>query len=62
MSPVIYLVNKDGNPTKITVHLGRMKKYVVPWSSPVPHLDALEDLFFGTILPVPDLESSCRKL
>ena len=24
-SPVIYLVTKDGNPTEITVHLGRMK-------------------------------------
>ena len=25
MSPVIYRVTKDGNPSEITVHLGRMK-------------------------------------
>ena len=45
MSPVIYRVTKDGNPAEITVHLGRMKKYVVPLSSPFPDLDALDDLF-----------------
>ena len=43
LSPVIYRVTKDGNPAEITVHLGRMKKYVVPQSSPVPDLDALDD-------------------
>ena len=61
MSPVIYLVTKDGNPAKITVHLGRKKKYVVPRSSPVPDLDALDDFFFGITLPVPDLEGSLSK-
>ena len=62
MSPVIYRVTKDGNPAEITVHLGRMKKYVVPRSSPVPDLDALDDLFLATTLPVPDLEGSLSKV
>ena len=62
MSPVVYRFTKDGNPGKITVHLGRMKKYVVPRSSPVPDLDALDDLFLGTTLPVPDLEGSLSKV
>ena len=62
MSPVIYRVTKDGNPSEITVHLGRMKKYFVPLSSPVPDLDALDDLFLGTTLPVPDLEGSLSKV
>ena len=62
MSPVMYRVTKDGNPAEITVHLGRMKKYVVPRSSPVPDLDALDDLFLGTTLPVPDLEGSLSKV
>ena len=48
MSSVIYRVNEDGNHAEITVHLDRMKKYVVPRSSPVPDLDALADLFLGT--------------
>ena len=61
MSPVIYRVTKDGNPTEITVHLGRMKKYVIPLSSPVPDLDALDYVFLGTTLPVPDLEGSLSK-
>ena len=55
MSPVIYRVTKDDNPAEITVHLGRMKNYVTPLSSPVPDLDALDDLSFGATLPVPDL-------
>ena len=58
LSPVIYRVTKDGNPAEITVHLGRMKKYVVPLSSPVPDLDALDGLFLGITLPVADLEGS----
>ena len=39
-----------------------MKKYVVPLSSPVPDLDALDDVFLGTTLPVPDLEGSLPKV
>ena len=62
MSPVIYRVTKDGNPAEITVHLGRMKKYVVPRSSPIPDLDALDGLFLETTLPVPDLEGSLSKV
>ena len=61
LSPVIYRVTKDGNPAEITVHLGRMKKYVVPRSPPVPDVDALDDLFLGTTLSVPDLEGSLSK-
>ena len=45
MSPVIYRTTKDGNPAEITIHLGRMKKYVAPLSSPALDLDALDDLF-----------------
>ena len=62
MSPVIYRVAKDGNPAEITVHLGRMGKYVVPGSSPVPDRDALDDLLLGTTYPVPDLEGSLSKV
>ena len=62
LSPVIYRVTKDGNPAEITVHLGRMKKYVVPRSSPIPDLDALDGLFLETTLPVPDLEGSFSKV
>ena len=39
-----------------------MKKYVVSRSSPVPDLDALDDIFLGTTLPVPDLEGSLSKV
>ena len=62
MSPVIYRVTKDGNSTENTVHVGRMKKYVVPLSSPVPDLDALDDLFLGTTLPMPHLEGSLSQV
>ena len=61
-SPVIYRVTTDSNPTEITVHLGGMKKYIVPLSFPVPALDALDDLFIGTTLPVPDLEGCLSKV
>ena len=39
-----------------------MKKCVVPLSSPVPDIDALDDLFLGTTLPVPDLEGPLSKV
>ena len=58
MPPIIYGVNEDVNATEISVHLRRMKKYVVPLSSAVPDLYAVDDLFFVTSLPVPDLEGS----
>ena len=61
-SPVIYPVTKDGNPAENTVHLGLMKKYYVPLSSPAPDLDALHDLGSGTTLPVPDIEGSLSKV
>ena len=62
MSLVIYRVTRDGNTAEITVHLGRMKKYVVPLLSPVPDLDTLDDIFLGTTLAVPDLEGSLSKV
>lgn len=62
LSPVIYRVTQDGATTETTVHLGRMKKYIVPASSPVPDLDALDDMFLGTQLPIPDLEGSVTKV
>ena len=62
LSPVIYRVTKDGNPAEITVHLGRMKKYVVPQSSPVPDLDALDDYSQGPLSPCPILKAPCQKL
>ena len=62
MSPVISHLAEYGNPAEITVHLGRMKKCGVPLSFPVPDLDALDDLFLGTALPVPDLEGSLSKV
>ena len=61
-SPVIYRVTKDSNTAEITVHLGRIKKYVVPPSSPVPDLDALDDIFLGTTLPCPILKAPSQKL
>ena len=61
-SPVIYRITKDGNPAEIIVHLGRMKKYYVPLSSPDPDLDALDDIILGITLPVPDLEGSLSKV
>ena len=62
-APVIFLlVTEDGNPAEITVRLGRMKKYVLPLSSPVPDLDALDDIFLGTTLPCPILKAPSQKL
>ena len=49
-------------PRILSTLLGRMKKYLVPRSSPVPDLDALDDLFLGTTQPVPDLEGSLSKV
>ena len=57
LSPVICRVTKHGAPTETTVHLGRMKKYSPPVTSPVPDLDAIDDVFLGITLPVPDLNS-----
>ena len=39
-----------------------MKKYNVPTSSPVPDLEALDDMFLGTTIPIPDLEGSVHKV
>lgn len=39
-----------------------MKKYNAPESSPVPDLDAIDDMFLGTTLPIPDIEGSVTKV
>ena len=62
LSPVIYRVTKQGATTETTVHLGRMKKYNSPVTHPDPDLDALDDMFLGTTLPVPDLTGSMTKV
>ena len=49
LSPVIYRVSKPNEPTELSVHLGRMK---------LPDFEALDDMFLGTTLPVPDLDGS----
>ena len=49
LSPVIYRVNE---PAELTVHLGRMKPFVKPKSSPAPAFEALDDIFLRTTLPV----------
>lgn len=62
LSPVTYRVSKPDDQVETTVHLGRMKKYVQPTSSPVPDLEALDELFLGTSLPVPDLDGKAHKV
>ena len=54
----IYRVSKPNEPAEVKVHLGRMKRFVKPKSSPAPDFEALDDMFLGTTLPVPDLEGS----
>ena len=39
-----------------------MKKYIAPTSSPVPDFEALDVMFLGTTLPVPDLDGSVTKV
>ena len=58
LSPVIYRVSKPNEPAEITVHLGRMKPFVKPKSSPVPDFEVLDDMFLGTTLPDPHLDGS----
>ena len=58
VSPVIYRVSKPNEPAEATVHLGRMKRFVKPKSSPAPDFEALDDMFLGTTLPVHDLDGS----
>ena len=58
LSPVIYRVSKPNESTELTVHLGRMKRFVKPKSSPAPDFEALDDMFLGTTLPEPDLDGT----
>ena len=58
LSPVIYRVSKPNEAAEATVHLGRMKQFVKPKSSPAPDFEALDDRFPGTTLTVPDLDGS----
>ena len=62
LSPIVYRVSKAGDPVETTVHLGRMKKYIIPTSSPVPDFEVLDEMFLGTTLPVPDLDGSVNKV
>ena len=39
-----------------------MKNYNVPVSSPVPDVDAIDDTFLGTTLPVSDLTGSVTEI
>lgn len=48
LSPVTYRVSNLRDPAEIIVYLGRMKKYNVPTSPPVPDLEALDVLCLGT--------------
>ena len=57
-SPVMYRVARDGELADTSVHLGRIKACHNDASSSVPDLTALDDLFLGTTLPVPDLDGS----
>ena len=58
LSPAIYRVSKPNEPAEVTVYLGRVKQFVKPKSSSAPDFEALDDMFFGTTLPVPDLDGS----
>lgn len=58
LAPVIYRVSKSNDPAEVTVHLGRMKRFVDPKSSSAPDFAALDAMFLGTTLPVPDLDGS----
>lgn len=64
MPPIVYRVSKAGDPAETSVHLGRMKKYIVRTSSLVPDFDVLDDtsILLGTTLPVPDLDGSVNKV
>ena len=58
LSPVIYRVARDGELAESSVHLGRIKAYHNDEYSSVPDFTALDDLFLGTTLPVPNLDGS----
>ena len=58
LSPVICRVARDGELTKTSVHLSRIKAYHNDASSSVPDFIALDDLFLETTLPVPDLDGA----
>lgn len=48
----------DGELAEIVVQLRRLRKYHAPSASHAPDLDALDNLFLGPKLSVPDLEGS----
>ena len=54
LSPVIYRVSKGGKPEEMSVHLARIKRYYAPSTRSAPDFDALDDIFLGTKIPVPD--------
>ena len=58
VSPVIYRASKDGELAETSVHLARMKKYHALCPNVVPDFTALDEMFLGTKLPIPDLDGS----
>ena len=58
LSPVVYRVARDGELARISVYLGRIKAYHIDASSSAPDFSALDDLFLGPTLRIPDLDSS----
>ena len=57
LSPVIYRVSKGDKPEEMSVYLARIKRYYAPSTRSAPGFDALDDIFLGTKIPVPDFDN-----
>ena len=57
LSPVIYRVSKGDKPEEMSVHLARIKRYYAPSTRSAPDFDALDGIFLGTKIPVPDFDN-----
>ena len=57
LSPAIYSVSKGDQPEGTTIHLACIKPYYAPPAAPTSDFDALDDLFLGTKIPLPDFEN-----
>ena len=62
LSPVIYSVSKGDQPEEISVHLGRTKPYFETLDSSVTDWEALDELFLGQKIPMPDLNRNSSKI
>ena len=58
LSPVIHRVSKPDESAEVMVHLGRIKQVLNPKSSPAPAFEALDEMFLGNTLLLPDLNGS----